>query len=447
MKKMIDFDKKASTCGVKEYDSAKEIILGAWYSPDTIDELWDWYKQAGFNEITIFPSNEETYSYFMKALAYCKNLGINAHVYMHNSSTSFGKGWKELLKGYEHVVSGFDVFDEPLGDKRFSSYVGRCDIDDLIDGVEYVLKEFPDKNLTVTLWPNYAIPDQVSMPDGQGYEDYVKKYCDVILPKIPQEKRWLGVDFYPYYTNRFDGGILKNLELIQYHANQWGADVYLYVQVMDSKVLNWRRPNEHEIRLQYFTALAYGVKNIQVFCYQEPKLLGHNEFGYEDGEALITDGYTPRYDDAGLLVKGEYKRTNNYFVVQKLNQELKTLSKAYTAFTWQGVQTVLGSKRSDRDDFSSLRYTLKSVKGIQSIEAEENLIVGFFKDVDGNDGYMFTNYSNPVDFKSSLVDIAFEDKTRAIVFKNGEQYVVDLIDGHYRTVIDGGDGHFVIPIQ
>ena len=447
IRKTINFNKRASDFGVKEYASSEELVFGAWYSPDAIDELWEWYKQSGLTEVTIFPANEETEDYFMKALAYCKKLGIHAHIYMSNSPTGFGKDWKEVLQGYEDVVSGFDVCDEPLGDKRYSPYTNRPDIDDLHIGVDYVLQNYPDKQFTVTLWPNYAIKEQVAMPDGQGYEEYIKKYCETIVAKIPQgKKRWLGTDFYPYYTNRFDGGLLKNLELIQHYAGQWNAQVYLYVQVMDSKVLNWRRPNEQEIRLQYFTALAYGVRNIQIFCYQEPKLLGNNEFGYEDGEALITDGYTPRFDAVGNRVEGEYKRTDAYFIVQKLNGELKALSRVYMAFRWQGVQTVLGCKRGDRDDFSALKYSLSNGKEIKSIKTDENLIVGCFEDDEGVKGYMLTNYSNPVDFKDSLVDIAFENKTRAIVCKDGEQYLVELLDGHYRTIIKGGDGHFIIPI-
>ena len=72
VKKTIDFSKRASDIGVKKYASTDEIVLGAWYSPDAIDELWEWYKQAGLTEVTIFPANEETEDYFMKALAYCK---------------------------------------------------------------------------------------------------------------------------------------------------------------------------------------------------------------------------------------------------------------------------------------------------------------------------------------------------------------------------------------
>ena len=36
-----------------------KFILGWWVSPSPIDKLWKWYKQAGLNEVTIFPACEE----------------------------------------------------------------------------------------------------------------------------------------------------------------------------------------------------------------------------------------------------------------------------------------------------------------------------------------------------------------------------------------------------
>lgn len=431
---------------ISYYNSGKEITLGAWYSPDLVEQLWAWYKEAEFNEITLFPTNEETAEYLSEGLAFCKKYGINAHLYMDNKDTSFGKPWSEILKGYETVVTGFDVCDEPLGDKRYSSMMGRPDIDDLKFGVDFLLKNYPDKQFTVTLWPNYACADQVSMGEGKGYEDYVKKYCEEILAPLPQGvKRWIGTDFYPYYTNRFDGKLLNNLELLQYYAKRYGADLYLYVQVMDSKTLNWRYPNEKELSLQYYVALAYGVKNIQVFCYQEPKELLRGEFGYKDGKAMIIDGYTPRYDENGVLLPRVYERTQSYFDVQQLNRNLKKLSEAYMDFEWQGVLNVRGDLRWDRDDFSSLAHTLSAYDGVGRCRAEENLIVGCFKDGKGNDGYMLTNYSDPTDFKDSFVEIEFTGKTTAIVYRKDECYTVELDDGKYTVTLCGGEGVFVIP--
>ena len=432
--------------GQSPYKNDSEITLGAWYSPDLVEELWAWYKEAGFNEITLFPTNEETEEYLRTALAFCKKYGVKAHMFMDNKQTVFGKTWHEILKGYEDVVSGFDVCDEPVCDRKYSDYLNRDDINDIKSGVKFVLENYPDKQFTVTLWPNYAWPQQLGVPEGQGYEDYVRKYCEEIVATLPEgAKRWLGTDYYPYYTNRFDGRILKNLELLQYYAKQYQADVYLYVQVMDSKTLNWRYPNERELAVQYNIALAYGVKNIQVFCYQEPKELLRGEYGYKDGKAMITDGYTPRYDENGGVLPRVYERTETYFGVQAINARLKKLSQAYMSFAWQGVLTVAGSLRADRDDFSSLLYTLPSYDGIEACIAEENLLIGCFKDENGGDGYMLTNYSNPADFKPSFVEITFKNCNAAIVYRGNECYTVALTNGCFCVKLDGGEGVFVIP--
>lgn len=433
--------------GNSPYQSDEEMTLGAWYSPDLVEELWVWYKEAGFTEITLFPTNEQTEEYLVSALALCKKYGIKAHVFMDNEQTVFGKTWRQILSGYEDTVTGFDICDEPLGYRQYSS-LDRMDIADIQSGVDFVIKNFPDKQFTVTLWPNYACGEQLAMPEGAGYAEYVKKYCEDILAPLPKGvKRWLGTDFYPYYTNRFNGGILNNLEVLQYYATQYGAELYLYVQVMDSKTLNWRYPNEDELALQYNIALAYGVKNIQVFCYQEPKELLRGEFGYKDGKAMITDGYTPKYDEKGELLPRVYERTQSYFDVQKINNHLKNLAKAYMEFTWQGVLTVKGSLRSERDDFSSLIRTLPAYEGIVRCMTEENLIIGCFKDKAGKDGYMLTNYSDPTDFRNSFVEITFQGAEKAIVYRGGECFTVALERGMYAVELSGGEGVFVIPFN
>ena len=181
--------------GVSPYDSGKQITLGAWFSPDLVEELWKWYKEAEFNEITLFPTNEDNEFYMPSALAFCKKYGIKVHLFMDNKPMLFGKPWQEVITGYEDLVTGFDVCDEPLGYREFSS-LDRFDIADIQSGIDFVMENFPDKQFTVTLWPNYACGEQLAMGEGKGYEDYVAMYCQEVLARLPKGvKRWLGTDF------------------------------------------------------------------------------------------------------------------------------------------------------------------------------------------------------------------------------------------------------------
>ena len=445
--KEINFDKQANAEGVPAYDSAEEFTLGAWYSPDAKEELWKWLKESNLNEVTIFPANIQSEEYLKAALGYCRQFGIRAHIYLMNTQKLWGKDWTELLEGYGDVISGFDVWDEPNLESALSSLPTRPDLEDLVPNIEYVLDNFPGTRITNTLWPNYATDAMIGLADGETYEDYVKAYCERIVDELPAgAERWVGTDFYPYYVERFDGGLLSNLEVLQYYGKEVGADVYLYIQTMNSQKLNWRKPNRAELSLQYYTALAYGVRNIQMFCYQQPKQQGAGEYGYEDGEAMITDGFTTRWDDDGNLLPASYERTQIYYDVQSLNAEVLKLSEAYMDFEWKGVLTSFGTKNKIRDDFSKLKYTLKAFDGLASCTSEENMIVGCFRDGEGNDGYLVTNYGNPVDLRDSRVDLDFGDRTRAIVYKGGERYLVNLIGGHYITTLSGGEGHFVVPV-
>lgn len=446
--------------GIKNYNNQQDFVLGSWLSPDigkkaddgtypTAEKLWGWYAESGLNEMTIFPACNETEEYLQVALAMCKKYGIKAQILLRNSTSRFSKSWKELLEGYEDIVTGFDIWDEPYGYKEETtgSDTYRPDIGDLMEtGIPYVLNNFPGKSFTVTLWPNYANENQLAMPEGKSYEDYVKLYAETVLSAVPQgTRRWIGTDFYAYYKTRFDGGLLSNLEVLQKYGMQYNADVYLYIQTI-CDTARWRAPNRQEMALQYYVALCYGVKNLQMYCYQHPAGAQSGGIPAESTYSMLTDGYSIRYNEAtGEYYKNEYERTDMYYSVKALNNELDVLAKAYMDFKWQGVLTARGSVNNKVDDFSKLLYTLSSYEGIKSYTATENTIIGCFKDGDGNNGYMITNYSNPIDLKASEVDIDFGDATRALVYANGVQTAVNLKNGHYKATINGGDGHFVIP--
>ena len=424
----------------------KKILLDAWFSPDDKEELWQWLAESGLNEITIFPANVQTPEYFTKALQYCRQFGIKANVLM-NGKIEYWDGvrWDELLKGYEDVVIGFDLYDEPVVDKEIAiaSYgtANRTCMQEIVPLVDYVANTFPTARIFSTLFPNYGSNPIYGIPDDQTYSDYVKAFCDTVLSVMPEGKeKWLGTDFYPYYLNRFDGGLLQNLEVLQHYAKPLDANLFLYIQTMDSKNLRWRYPNRKELSLQYYIALAYGVKCIAMFCFQQPGT-GHG-FGPNDGKAMLTDGFSPLEDGSRI----PYERTQSYYDVQSLNREIDPFSTELAKAKWQGVLTVKGAKRCARDDFSVLTETLPHYHGIEQITATENLIVGCFTN-DGKDEYVLVNYSDPLDLADSDVEIQFVGATQAIVYKNGQQKMVALNDGKYQTKLMGGEGAFVIPMK
>lgn len=424
----------------------KKILLDAWFSPDDKEELWRWLAESGLNEITIFPANVQEPEYFKKALEYCRKYGLKANVLM-NGKVEFweGKPWAELVKGYEDVVTGFDLYDEPVVDKEIAiaSYgtANRTCMKEIVPLVDYVDKNFPKVRMFSTLFPNYGSNPIYGIPDDQTYSDYVKAFCDTVIPAMPKDKEiWLGTDFYPYYYDRFDGGLLQNLEVLQHYGKPLDANLFLYIQVMDSKNLRWRYPNRQEISLQYYIALAYGVKCIAMFCFQQPGV-GHG-FGWKDGKAMVTDGFSPCEDGSRI----PYERTQSYYDVQSLNWEIDPFSTELANAKWQGVLTVKGSKSCERDDFSALKESLSDYSGIEKVAATENLIVGCF--TNGNqDEYVLVNYSDPLDLADSEVEILFKGAKEAIVYKNGKKKTVSLIGGKYQTKLTGGEGEFVVPVK
>ena len=68
------------------------------------------------------------------------------------------------------------------------------------------------------------------------------------------------------------------------------------------------------------------------------------------------------------------------------------------------------------------------------------------KDVDGYDGYMVANASEPSKSSTSSVTLTFNNATKALVYVNGVAQEVTLTNGAYTVSVADGEGVFIIPI-
>ena len=80
------------------------------------------------------------------------------------------------------------------------------------------------------------------------------------------------------------------------------------------------------------------------------------------------------------------------------------------------------------------------------MSATENHLVRCFQDA-GKDKYRLVNYSDPLDFADSEVEIVFENVTELVVYKNGTCKTVRVEGGRYQTKLTGGEGEFVVPVK
>ena len=58
---------------------------------------------------------------------------------------------------------------------------------------------------------------------------------------------------------------------------------------------------------------------------------------------------------------------------------------------------------------------------------------------------MISNFADPVNGKTNVVEINFADYTKATIYRNGKEEDVDLVGGKLRLMLEKGEGAFVVP--
>ena len=153
----------------------------------------------------------------------------------------------------------------------------------------------------MNLLPNYGKKSLKSF-NIDAYEEYVKRATAINLSQI-------SFDFYPITTNEdiretWYGNleIIRNQSLIS-KKPFWGF-------VLSTPHAVYPQPTISMLRLQVYSNLLYGAQGIQYFTYW----------------TYATDGQH-RYHDGPIGVDG--KRTNTYYLVKKMNQELKQVKSLF----------------------------------------------------------------------------------------------------------------------
>ena len=218
----------------------------------------------------------------------------------------------------------------------------------------------PSRPFLVNLWPYFE--------NEIGDDDYIEYFINVTKPDL------LCTDRY----NFFDGWdeneeYLQQLDRIRRHALRHNLPFFFIIQAVGTKgtsvgtpgsgadeYLQWRTPSRAEHRWLVYSALTYGVHGIIWFHWD-------HEWG----------------------VTGNPDREKVYASIRDINAEIAQLKEIMVHLTTTNVQHT-----DDRDVASE-------VNGGNYIKTSGNasLIVGFFKDNDGNENHfmvMNKNYKTPV---------------------------------------------------
>lgn len=230
----------------------------------------------------------------------------------------------------------------------------------------------------------------------------------------------------------------KDAAIAKYKARQWGEELGRYIPVCNYILItghwDFRNCSTEDIRWQTMSMLSYGYDYIGHYSYE-----GYMQLE-DEGEAMI-NFYT-----------GE--KTDLYYKVQKVNNEVRAWENIYTSFNWQGTAPVYGEPDSEElcksipDGFFETE-----IPGINNINTSQNIVCGIFKDNKQNMGYMITNAINPFKEKAANMTIKFDSQYKGVMIidkdyatKGAEYYGLNG-NNEIKLRIGAGEGKFLIPLK
>lgn len=266
---------------------------------------------------------------------------------------------------------------------------------------------FPNQFPYLNLYPGYAMvpwnsPQQVVEQLGaERYGEYIDRYCE----NVPSD--YICFDFYPYAANV--SLFWDNLKTVSDACRRTGRSLWIVLQVNSHLPEVWT--SENRLRLQAYSALAFGAESIFWACYTAG--WWHNQVLDEHGQ-----------------------KTQQYDKLRRVNAELASLGETYMRY--RCVNTYIVEKEPLR------------VAGFRSVCAAggERLIVGEMvsRGGDGSRALMVCAASDPMDDRPGRIALRFEPEDGLVhaVSGRGTTFVSQDSDGVYSLEMNSCDGMMLI---
>ncbi len=333
--------------------------------------------------------------------------------------------------------AGFFAWDEPLPTDECLNAVAAYA--EWYKGV-YADKEAP---FMVNLNPSYSSlfngSTEYGPLDYTTYSEYIKAYCDIVLSKFDGTniQKFLSVDTYPIKN---DGTLrehfLYDMAVLKAYALESEAHMQVILQACGYGEGYDVAPTEEQLRLQLYTALAFGADNVAWYEYAPT------------GEEI----------DAPLDMEGN--PTDVYTSLQAVNNELSTFGSLYKNYTWNGVimsspskgffgygadaQYNAYQKVKDESLFQKYLLSASNTQSFSSISASgSNYIVSVMQDEDGAEGFVAVNYSAIKDNKTLKLTFKSNEQGNYAIYKNGTMETVEIGTSGYTLTLAPGEGAFI----
>lgn len=306
---------------------------------------------------------------------------------------------------------GFCVYDEPFYDKV--AY-----LKEMREKYEEVM---PEKKFFINLNPSYG-------NIGTDFETYISAYINEVgLKDLSYDNYSLLLDSETeeiYLREDY----LFDFDIASHYAKE--AGVPLWYSLLTSGHIsvphNYTNPTVTELEWQMYLAMTYGSTYLLHFIYS----------------ALDPTYIYPIVDMDG-------NPTDTYYKVKEANATIRSWDHIYMNFEWLGTTGIAGENGpTGLLDYLIYDVDIDEYGALVSAKSSEDVVIGQFKDANGNAGFMVTNVTNPVENKTAQALITLSsDYKGALVIKDGEESIVALKDGVLSIDVAAGSGMFVIPLK
>lgn len=410
------------------YEKNGEFWLGGWDSPLNTIEDYRLAADMGLNYMFIDPSTIP--SEYEKTFEYCKQSGINAIFSLGNEPLPRDDLDPSKLPG----LKALNYYDEPSYDN----------IAKVAERFDYHMERFGSTLMAyANLNPSYAPVETIcgselaaqkgdkAQVTAADYKRYVEKYATDALDKITSGRKVLSYDHYPIlfergnYYNR--PAWLTDTATIVNTAKAHNAEPHVFIQALEHLGI-YPEMTEQSLRYQFWVYMAFGVRNFTYFTYRDSTLEGC-------GQSMVS-----RFESA--------KPNPQYYRAQKVNRELRAMENVYCNFDWVGMMPIEGSSDDAETDRSmeGIENALESIP-FAEITASHNTLAGQFKDKEGRNGLLVTNYENPFHEIVDTVKIEFTDAKKAAVYTLGEEKIYVTDNGAIELRLEPGQGAFILPLK
>ena len=299
-----------------------------------------------------------------------------------------------------------------------------------------------DALFMVNLYPSYYA--SWSSGDYTSYSDYIKAYCDIVLPKIVNGTKYLSMDSYPVNASgELDQTFMYDLAVLKHYALTYGAQANAILQGCGwTSGDKYEVPTEAEYRMMIYTALAFGMDSVGWW------------------------GYSPESENPNVIIPGQTPvnidgSTNSaYDAIKNVNTEIANFGSLYKTYTWQGVimsspskgwlgigkdaQYEAFNKVKSEGLLSSYMLSASNTNSFSNISGSgSNYVVGVMKDANNNEAFTVVNYSAPTDNKTLTITFTPEVNGEYVIYTaNGSQTVTMTTSG-YALTLAPGEGAFI----